>query len=320
VTLRGKGFSYAALGPVNFVIYNTTSTGAIDFWWTMSVVNLKNGVGPAVSNSTGEFYGYWEVLPATLLSIGTYKINATDATGKYMVQIPFSVEAAHVVATPRKATFKIGDTISFILEHSFKTNVMGSMLRIYNPSGALVFNGDALNTWTQTGLWFTAPYSSQTAGLNLMVIPDDAPLGTWSWKWVDAAGKTIKEGTFAVEASAVSDTDAKIQALTDKINTVTTTVNNLASTVATVATTATAASNAATAASTAASAAATAAQAATTAANDAGAKADAAKAAAESAAAAANGLTTLVYAAIGASLVAALAAIVALMQISRKIA
>jgi len=35
---------------------------------------------------------------------------------------------------------------------------------------------------------------------------------------------------------------------------------------------------------------------------------------------AANGLTTLVYGAIGASLVAALAAIVSLMQISRRIA
>jgi len=69
------------------------------------------------------------------------------------------------------------------------------------------------------------------------------------------------------------------------------------------------------------------AKAATTAATVAGTKADAAKtaadgakAAADNAAAAANGLTTLVYAAIGASLIAALAAIVALMQISRKIA
>jgi hypothetical protein len=95
-----------------------------------------------------------------------------------------------------------------------------------------------------------------------------------------------------------------------------------------------AAQTAATGAGTAANAAKSAADAATNAANAAGTKADAAKAAADaakassdaaktaadSAAAAANGLTTLVYAAIGASLIAALAAIVALMQISRKIA
>ena len=101
---------------------------------------------------------------------------------------------------------------------------------------------------------------------------------------------------------------------------------------------ATAAANAATAAATAAgtkvdtlsaavAAAGTKADAATAAATAAGTKADAATAAATSAAASAKsaadattGLTTLVYAAIGASLVAALAAIVALMQISRKIA
>ena len=42
--------------------------------------------------------------------------------------------------------------------------------------------------------------------------------------------------------------------------------------------------------------------------------------AAEDASSAASGLTTLVYGAIGASLIAALAAIVSLMQISRRIA
>ena len=90
---------------------------------------------------------------------------------------------------------------------------------------------------------------------------------------------------------------------------------------------ATSAGTAATAAGAAANAAKTAADGAKTSADAAGVKADAAtaaangaKTAADSAAAAANNLTTLVYGAIGASLVAALAAIVALMQISRKIA
>jgi hypothetical protein len=88
-----------------------------------------------------------------------------------------------------------------------------------------------------------------------------------------------------------------------------------------------AATSAANSAKTSADGAKTAADSAAAAATAAGTKADAAttaannaKTAADSAAAAANGLTTLVYAAIGASLVAALAAIVALMQISRKIA
>jgi len=88
-----------------------------------------------------------------------------------------------------------------------------------------------------------------------------------------------------------------------------------------------AAQTTAAAAQTAANAAKTSADAAKTSADTAGSKADAAKTAADAAktaadnaASSANGLTTLVYGAIGASLVAALAAIVALMQISRKIA
>jgi len=90
---------------------------------------------------------------------------------------------------------------------------------------------------------------------------------------------------------------------------------------------ATAAGTKADAATAAATAAQTAATAAGTAATAAATKADAAATAAQSAATAANSvsgkidsLTTLVYGAIGAALIAAIAAIVALMQISRKIA
>ena len=256
-----------------------------------------------------------------VLSKGNYFMNVTDIDD-YAVTVPFTVGDVHVVAQPRKASFALGETISFLLEHSFGSvlPIHDSILKVYNPSGVLVFDGDMLATWTKTGLWYTAPYSSQTAGGNPMVIPEDAPIGTWSWKWIDADDETAASGTFAVTEIAAGSVDEKIAALATQIAAVTTNVNNLQTTVASVATTATAASNAATAASTAASNAATAATAASAAATAAGANAQAAKTAADNAAAAANGLTTLVYAAIGASLIAALAAIVALMQISRKIA
>ena len=313
VGIAGYGFSDAD-PPLNFVVYNKTSTGALDFWWT-----------PTITDGTledGEIHedAVWVV--DDVLSKGNYFMNVTDLDD-YAVTVPFTVGDVHVVAQPRKASFALGETISFLLEHSFGSQdpIDGSFLKIYNPSGALVFDGDPLGTWTKTGLWYTAPYSSQTAGGNPMVINQDHPIGTWSWKWIDnIEDETVATGTFAVTEIAAGSVDEKIAALTTQIAAVTTNVNNLQTTVASVATTATAASNAATAASTAASAAATAATAASVAATAAGTKADAAKTAAESAAAAANGLTTLVYAAIGASLIAALAAIVALMQISRKIA
>jgi hypothetical protein len=333
VTLRGYGFSDDNENEVvDFVIYNTTSTNALDFWWTINVVNLPDAsLGDCVTNGTGEFYGYWMVDDSDILSKGNYKINATDASGNYMVTIPFTVGDVHILGTPRKDTFKVGETISFNLEHSFGNEdpIDNSVLKIYDPSGTLVFSGDELVTWTKTGLWYTAPYSSQTAGGNPMVIAEDAPLGTWSWKWIEDAGDgdTIKSGTFAVVASDTSQLEAQVTALGQQVTALTTQLSTLSTTVGQVATTANAASAAATAASQAATAAATAATAASAAATAAGGKADSATAAANAAATAAQGaqtaannLTTLVYAAIGASLVAALAAIVALMQISRKIA
>ena len=208
VTLRGLGFADSD-GPVDFVLYNKTSTGALDFWWTLDVVDLPGGEAlddPCVTNSTGEFYGYWLVPDDDILSKGNYYLNVTDVEDYAVTGIPFAVGDVHILATPRKATFRVGDTISFNLEHSFGNvdPIDDSVLKIYNPSGSLVYSGDPLDTWTKTGLWYTAPYSSQNAGGNPMVLSEDAPLGTWSWKWIDADDDNVKTGTFEVVASAES--------------------------------------------------------------------------------------------------------------------
>ena len=327
VTLRGYGFSDDFGGDaVDFVLYNKTSTGALDFWYTIKVVQIpwETVNTLAYTNDTGEFYGWWQVDPSDILSKGNYKLNVTDASGDYMVTVPFTVGDVHLVAAPRKASFAAGETISFILEHSFGIDqdgiVYGSMLKIMDPSGGVLFNGDELNTWIKTGDWYTAPFSSQNAGGNPMTLADDAVNGTYTWKWIATDDSTLASGSFAVTATAVGPVDQQIAALSTQLTALTNQLTQLSTTVGNVATTANAASAAATAASQAATAAATAATAASTAATAASTQAQAAEAAANTAAAAASGLTTLVYAAIGASLVAALAAIVALMQISRKIA
>jgi hypothetical protein len=340
VTVAGKGFKYIAAAPT-FVVYNKTSTGATDKSWIFAGASAFNQnyapIGTAQVNTTGIIRAYWVVPASAVLSKGTYYLNVTDASGDYMAQATFVVGSKHITATPRKTSFAIGETISFTLEHTF--GLVTSYLKIYDPSGNLVFSGDALATWVSSGDWKIAPYSSQNAGGNPMTIRDDAPTGTWSWKWYDPVAKAnVATGTFTVTTSAASETDTKIAALATQITAlqgaVTTAISGAqtaatqASTDAKAATTAaTQASTDAKAATTAATAAGTAATAAGTAATAAGTKADAATAAAniaataaKSAADAASGLTTLVYAAIGASLIAALAAIVALMQISRKIA
>ncbi len=339
VTITGKGFDGS--GPsVNFVLYNLTSTGVIGNWWTMDVKNNTWPTpGPAVITGTagntgsGNLAAWWIASPSgTKLSAGNYYINATDTSSSaFKATTSFVIGPTHVVATPRKASFAAGETISFTLEHSFGNDptgvVYGSMLKIMDPTGAVVFSGDALKTWVKTGDWFTAPYSSQTAGSNPMTLANDAVNGTYTWKWIGTDSSTIASGSFAVTPTSTGTSNVQIVALQKQITDLATSVTSLAATIGNVATTATAASTAATSAAAAATAASTAAQAASAAATAASTQATSAttaandaKTAADNAAAAANGLTTLVYAAIGASLVAALAAIVALMQISRKIA
>jgi len=315
VTLTGTGFSDNDEGPLNVLIYNKTNTGTADWWMTVYLKNNADGVIDAVTDDEGNFKAYWIVEDADTMDQGNYYFNVTDYSGDYSVTVPFAVGAANVVCAPRLASFKLGDTISFNIEHSFGNTdpIYGSVIKIYNPSGALVFNGDGLTTWVKTGLWYTAPYSSQTAGYNPMLLVQDHPLGTWSWKWIDVNDDVVKTGTFEVVASPGSTTDASIAALTTKVTELTTAITSAGSK-----------ADAATAAATAAG---VKSDAATAAATAAGTKADAAATAATSAAASAKsaadavgGLTTLVYVAIAAGLLAAIAAIYAVMSIRSKIA
>jgi len=143
-------------------------------------------------------------------------------------------------------------------------------------------------------------------------------------KWDDAAF-TVLDASAAQMNKTLNEILAKLNEM--NIPAVNTKLDAAAAKADAAAAAATAAGTKADAATAAANAAKTASDAATAAATAAGTKADAATAAAnaaktasEGAASAANNLTTLIYGAIGASIIAALAAIVALMQISRKIA
>jgi hypothetical protein len=309
---------------IEFILWNETDE------WEMDVRQEGDPGIVAVLNGTGFLNDAWWVVPADdTLSMGDYWINATIETDNdqtYFMQLQFSVGPVHVSISPRKATFRVGDTVSFNIEHTFgndaNQDIKGGDIKVYDPDGNLYWDGDALETWSKKEQWYEVPYSAQTASENPMVLLDDAPLGTWEYVWREKGPKrdTIMEGTFQVEAAAeevigqqIEDLNSAIDDLTSDISSVTDAVAGVQSDV----NSAIAAANAAVEAANAAvdavnSVAGTASQAAEAAQN--------AATAAENAQNAASGLTTLVYGAIGASLVAALAAIVSLMQISRRIA
>jgi hypothetical protein len=316
-----------SVDEIEWVIYNDTDD------WDMDVRmhHPTNPTGDVVAylNGTG-FYNeaWWMVPPDDDLDKGVYYMNATiETTGdvEYIVQFEFEIGDVHESIQPRKATFRLGDTVSFKVQHSFggqAGDIDSGSIKVYDPDGSLYWAADEydVDDWVQVEMWWELPYSEQNDGGNPMLLLDDAPLGTWSYKWLDEDGDVIKQGTFNVEAAAedvlneqIEDLNSAIDDLTDDISSVTDAVAGVQSNVNSAIQAANAAVDAANAAVEAVNAvASTAGQAAEAAQNAADAASDAKDAA--------GGLTTLVYGAIGASLVAALAAIVSLMQISRRIA
>lgn len=320
ITIKGWFFADIDNGDLDFVLYNATNE------WDMAVKQGKDPGKDAVTNEDGNFTAWWKVPDSDTLDIGDYTINVTDGEDLF-AQVTFSVVEEEISISPRKAEFAISDTVSFDIESSFKQE--DSYIKIWDPDGNLYWKTDLFEAgdWIKVGTLQTVPYYSQVSGGNPMILISDAPLGTWSWTWYDADGDELDSGTFTVVAAPESVLAEQVADLETAVSSLSDDVSSLAEDVAGVKTDVAAAKAAADAAKAAASSAedavsdiAETANSAKSAAENAASAASEAKSAAEEAKSAASGLTTLVYGAIGASLVAALAAIVSLMQISRRIA
>jgi hypothetical protein len=306
---------------LEWVLWNETDDWEMEVWYTTP--------GPvwveSIVDDDGNVTAWWKfnAPDATSdgdieLDVGTYWINVTDSKDLF-AQFEFNVVEKTVDIEPRKSVFRVGDTLAFNLESSFAQE--DSYIKIWDPSGDLYWRTDDFtDVWLSVGTVELVPYYEQVAGGNPMTFLDDAPLGTWEWSWYDVDDDVVDEGTFTVEAAAadvvgeqVADLANDITDLADQLTDVSEEFGDVKSDIADVAAIA---EQAVSAAQQAAEAVQTVAQTA----NQANTAAENAATAAEAARDAANSLTTLVYGAIGAALVAALAAIVSLMQISRRIA
>jgi len=324
--------------------------GDVGLWIPKWTVPYKAPIGAAsfgvATNACVDKYGNKGPTAPTLPSAAFNIVAATISVSGVTVD-KSSVQSDEQITASFSATYPSGAPVA-------TKNTTGPFVTFYDNSGVNLGSKRASYS-VATQKWsasFIVPAGSTSGSYNATVnvnnVHDDAAVqnaGPTAKKYTnfdvsrvsmtdvlaasDAAKVASDAAKVAADASGVKADAAKLAADTAKTAAdAAKTAATQASTDAKAATTAaTAAGTAATAAGTAATAAKTSADAATTAATSAGTKADAAKtaadgakAAADNAAAAANGLTTLVYAAIGASLIAALAAIVALMQISRKIA
>jgi hypothetical protein len=328
VSIAGKYFAAddndAADVDLDWVIWNETEDWEMEVFYTTGAPALPVW-NDAIVDDDGNITAWWKfnAPDATSdgdiqLDVGTYWINVTDSEDLF-AQFEFNVVEKTVDIEPRKSVFRVGDTLAFNLESSFAQE--DSYIKIWDPSGDLYWRTDDFtDVWLSVGTVELVPYYEQVAGGNPMTFLDDAPLGTWEWSWYDEDDDVVDEGTFTVEAAAadvigeqVADLANDITDLADQLTDVSSEFDDVQSDIADVAAIA---EQAVSAAQQAAEAVQTVAQTA----NQANTAAENAATAAEAARDAANSLTTLVYGAIGAALVAALAAIVSLMQISRRIA
>ncbi len=329
-----------------FVLYNVTSDGKVDEEWEVEDLawswSYPSDVTTVEHKDDELDDGYFKVkftLPEDdEIGIGTYTLNVTDEMGM-TAQLVFEVVEKTIDIETRKAEFSVGDTLAFNIESSFP--MIDSFIEISDPSGDLYWSTDAFTDGTkegETNMWLTVGdiqrvlYADQVAGGNPMVFLDDAPLGSWTWEYIDLdesdeEDQLIDSGAFTVSAGAadvvagmVEDLAADIDSLVDDMLAIAGLVGDVTDEFDSVRTDIAGVADLARAAADAARLAAEAVSNVATVAGDAADAADKAAEAANKASEAASGLTTLVYGAIGASLVAALAAIISLMQISRRIA
>jgi len=346
-----KGYNFAdTVGDVEFILYNATDD------WEMEVL-MDPGEVDAETDLDGNFTAYWIVLDEDTLSIGDYTINVTGSE-ELFAQVPFSLAAEVVDVQARKTLFNRGDVIQFDVSNDFK--YPDAYIKIWDPYDNLYWRTDVLDTWLKVEGLYTVPYYTQTSGGNPMLLAPDAPLGTWTWKFYKSGTANLTDGTFDVGPSPsallteqldilsdhLTDLTDKFEDVTDdigelsddfadKIADIEDMIDDIAADVTgELANEIAAATDAGKEASEAVSdleeamsdleeamgdiAESTAGLAEDIA--DAKQTSIDAKDAAEDAQQSAQGLTGLVYGAIGASLIAALAAIVSLMQISKKIA
>ena len=355
VSFTGNGFIHWNETVLTWFVWNSTWGEEIT-----NAVNFTGMDANVLVNGTGYFEGVWTVPEYLLLGNTyniNASAMVTTATGVDIMtwaETMLTVIEEEIDIHSNRGSYSLGDTVTFTIKATFAK--FGSYVELRDPNGELIF----LSTFIAADWMFIDPWQVvliynqvSDASMNPFMLPSDADIGTWTWAMYDIDDEIVANGTIEVLPTTAEQVDQRLQAvesglsglsddiadvtsdLEDDINALSAEIGDVASDVdnlkdeivSDLAGDIAAATDAANAAGDAvddleasvsdiadtANSAKTAADAAADAASD-------AATAAESASDAASGLTTLVYGAIGASLIAALAAIVSLMQISRRIA
>jgi hypothetical protein len=351
ISFYGENFAEQNETDLTWYVYNSTWEEEIT-----GMVNYTDSIAAIEVSEYGNFTGVWTVPDSLILNVThpmEYYINATDDEGLY-AETMITIVEEEVEIRPTSSTYSLGDTVTFRIRATFRK--MDSYLEIRDPEGELYFMSVFENAdWTTVEPWQVVQIRNQvddSSGYPYS-IPTDAMIGLWGWSLFDTDDEVIENGTITVIPTTAAQVDQRltalegglsdladdiagvtseleddIEALSDSIADVSSEVDDLKSEIVSdLADDIAAAKDAAAAAGaavadleqTVSDIAETAADAKSSA-DSAKTSAEAAKTAAEDAKTATSGLQTLVYAAIGASLIAAVAAVFGIMQLSSKLA
>jgi len=263
------------------------------------------------------------------VAAGIYKVKAVDQYGA-SAEAYLTVKRALVIVIETRATeYLQGDTISI---YGNCSEAQAGTLKITDPDGR-VFWSDSIDTndWEAVGDWQLLKWEKSIA----CVLPSEAPIGTWNFTAYDSAGKILDTNLFTVSKAALPGVEdltdrvsaleesmaalsQKLEALSDKVDTLSTAVAGinlqaLSTAIESVRSDVESLKTDISDISTTVSGVQSAVQNAVDAAGE-------AKSAAESASSAVSNISTAVYGAIILSLIAAVAAIMAVVTLQRKIA
>jgi len=318
VTIELNYFTAYNKTSIDLRIYNVTAEGEI--YWRPKLedavgtgnFSASPGFEAVITNETGSFKATF-VVPASF-ALGDYYINATDEYGLW-ANTTFSVVEPEVIVYTGSDTYMPGDTVAFFAKCTFEYE--NQTINLYTPDNFKI-EIDDLDIVTKLGDYYT--------GTVTYILPSDAKLDTWFWN-TTIGGKTVN-GTFTVvEKPTTATLSERVSALEEDVATLTGIVEDLSDMVESqaadintlrqavsdlsdaVSTLRTDVSNVASAVSNVA----TAVQSAQTA-------SEAASEAASAAQSTAAGIQTAVYGAVILSLIAAVAAIMSIVILQRKIA
>jgi len=321
VTIKLNNFIAAVNKTITLKIYNMTAEGEI-YWedyidyatykLTPSSGFYNDTSGYPLTDKTGCFEGKFTV--PTSLALGDYYINATDTSGLTDL-ISFSVVKPTVIIYPGATEYMPGDTIAFFAKCTF--DYTDQVINIYTPSGFKIVVSD-LDVVTKIGDYYTGTVS--------WILPSDAELGTWVWnatiggQTVNGTFTVVEKPTTATLSVEVSKLKEDVASLSEKVEDLKTTVSAQAVDIDELSEAVSSLTSDVSALSDALSTLIGDVQNVASAVSEAQSAAESASEAASAAQSAAAGISTAVYGAVILSLIAAVAAIMSIIILQRKIA